>query len=66
MRAPILLSWSGGKDSALALHALRSSADFEPVGLLTTLNEDHDRISIHGVRRELPGTASGVDRPPPP
>ena len=53
MRAPILLSWSGGKDSALALHALCSSPDFEPAGLLTTINEDHDRISIHGVRREL-------------
>jgi uncharacterized protein (TIGR00290 family) len=53
MKKPILLSWSGGKDSALALHALRSSPDFEPTGLLTTLNEDYDRISVHGVRREL-------------
>ncbi|HEY2294996.1 MAG TPA: diphthine--ammonia ligase [Thermoanaerobaculia bacterium] len=53
MKRPILLAWSGGKDSALALHALRSSPDFEPAGLLTTLNEDYDRISVHGVRREL-------------
>ncbi len=53
MPEPILLSWSGGKDSALALHTLRSSPDFEPAGLLTTLNEDYDRISVHGVRREL-------------
>jgi len=53
LRKPILLSWSGGKDSALALHALRSSPDFEPAGLLTTITEDYDRISIHGVRREL-------------
>jgi uncharacterized protein (TIGR00290 family) len=53
MRAPILLSWSGGKDSALALHRLRSSPDFEPAGLLTTINEDYDRISVHGVRREF-------------
>jgi diphthamide synthase (EF-2-diphthine--ammonia ligase) len=53
MKKPILLSWSGGKDSALALHALRSSPDFEPAGLLTTINEDYDRISVHGVRREL-------------
>lgn len=53
MRVPILLSWSGGKDSALALHALRSSPDFEPAGLLTTVNEDFDRISVHGVRRKL-------------
>jgi uncharacterized protein (TIGR00290 family) len=53
MKTPILLSWSGGKDSALSLHALRSSPDFEPAGLLTTINEDYDRISVHGVRREL-------------
>ncbi|HEX4959497.1 MAG TPA: ATP-binding protein [Thermoanaerobaculia bacterium] len=53
MKKPILLSWSGGKDSALALHALRSSPDFEPAGLLTTMTEGYDRISIHGVRREL-------------
>jgi uncharacterized protein (TIGR00290 family) len=53
MKTPVLLSWSGGKDSALALHALRASQDFEPAGLLTTINEDHDRVSIHGVRREL-------------
>jgi len=53
MRHPILLSWSGGKDSAFALHTLRSSADFEPAGLLTTITADYDRISIHGVRREL-------------
>lgn len=53
MRHPTLLSWSGGKDSAFALHTLRASPDFEPVGLLTTITEDYDRISIHGVRREL-------------
>ncbi len=53
MPEPILLSWSGGKDSAFALHTLRSSPDFEPAGLLTTVTEDYDRISIHGVRREL-------------
>ena len=53
MKKPILLSWSGGKDSALALHVLRASGDFEPVGLLTTINEDHNRVSIHGVRCKL-------------
>jgi uncharacterized protein (TIGR00290 family) len=53
MRHPILLSWSGGKDSAFALHTLRASTDFEPVALLTTITDEYDRISIHGVRREL-------------
>src|SRR4051794_41886483 len=66
MRKPILLSWSGGKDSALALHALRSSPDFEPAGLLTTINEDYDRISVHGVRRELlERQAESIGLPPP-
>jgi len=53
MKKPVLLSWSGGKDSALALHSLRASEDFKPAGLLTTINEDYDRVSVHGVRREL-------------
>jgi uncharacterized protein (TIGR00290 family) len=49
----IALSWSGGKDSALALWALRQEMGVEPVALLTTITEDYDRISMHGVRREL-------------
>ncbi|HTT93906.1 MAG TPA: ATP-binding protein [Solirubrobacterales bacterium] len=48
----VVLSWSGGKDSALGLWTMRA-AGTEPVALLTTVNEDHGRISIHGVRREL-------------
>jgi uncharacterized protein (TIGR00290 family) len=48
----VVLSWSGGKDSALALWTLRAEGT-EPAALLTTINEDHGRISIHGVRREL-------------
>jgi uncharacterized protein (TIGR00290 family) len=47
-----VLSWSGGKDSALALWTMRA-AGAGPVALLTTVNADHDRVSIHGVRREL-------------
>jgi uncharacterized protein (TIGR00290 family) len=48
----LALAWSGGKDSALALHALRG-AGREPDVLLTTVTEGVERISIHGVRREL-------------
>ena len=48
----LALAWSGGKDSALALHALRA-AGREPRALLTTVTEGVERISIHGVRREL-------------
>src|SRR5229473_888085 len=52
MPEPILFCWSGGKDSAMALHALRQ--DNVPIAaLLTTVTETYDRISMHGVRREL-------------
>jgi uncharacterized protein (TIGR00290 family) len=50
---PIILSWSGGKDSALALDVLRRDPSFEVVALLTTVTNGYDRISIHGVRRAL-------------
>jgi uncharacterized protein (TIGR00290 family) len=51
---PVLaLSWSGGKDSALALHALRCGPGPAPTALITTVTAVYDRISMHGVRREL-------------
>ena len=53
MATPILFCWSGGKDSAMALHALLLRADLRVVALLTTVTETYDRISMHGVRREL-------------
>jgi uncharacterized protein (TIGR00290 family) len=59
----LALSWSGGKDSALALRALRAEGGEEPVALLTTVTEDYGRVSMHGVRRELvaaQATAAGV------
>jgi uncharacterized protein (TIGR00290 family) len=49
----VALSWSGGKDSALALRGLRDEHGVEPVALLTTVTEDFGRVSMHGVRREL-------------
>jgi len=49
----ILLSWSSGKDSAWALHVLRQQGNFEVVGLLTTFNQEADRVAMHAVRREL-------------
>jgi uncharacterized protein (TIGR00290 family) len=52
-RRRILLSWSGGKDSAWALHLLRQQGEFEVVALLTTVNEKFRRIAIHGTREEL-------------
>jgi uncharacterized protein (TIGR00290 family) len=52
-RLPIVLAWSGGKDSSLALAALRSDPTVELVALLTTITGEFDRISMHGVRRSI-------------
>ena len=50
---PILFCWSGGKDSAMALHTLLQRSDIHIAALLTTVTEGYERISMHGVRREL-------------
>ncbi len=52
-REKLLLSWSGGKDSAMALYELRASGRYEVVALLTTVAREYDRISHHGVRVDL-------------
>lgn len=48
-----LLSWSGGKDSAWALHVLRQNPAYQVEALLTTVNEQFSRVAIHGFREEL-------------
>jgi uncharacterized protein (TIGR00290 family) len=53
MREKVLLAWSGGKDAAFALHELRRSEAYQVVGLLTTVDEAYDRVTMHGVRRAL-------------
>jgi uncharacterized protein (TIGR00290 family) len=53
IRKPVFLSWSGGKDSMLALAELTRGGEFEVVGLLTSVTRGYDRISVHGVRRSL-------------
>jgi uncharacterized protein (TIGR00290 family) len=53
MRQKILFSWSGGKDSAMALSEIIESGKYEISALLTTVTQDYDRISMHGVRRIL-------------
>jgi uncharacterized protein (TIGR00290 family) len=50
---PILFCWSGGKDSAMALYTLLQQKEFRVMALLTTVTEGYERISMHGVRREL-------------
>jgi uncharacterized protein (TIGR00290 family) len=50
MRERVLFTWSGGKDSAMALYELQRSESYEIAALLTTVTGDFDRISMHGVR----------------
>jgi uncharacterized protein (TIGR00290 family) len=52
MKKKVVLLWSGGKDSMLALHAVRENGEYEVVALVTTMTAGIDRISMHGVRRE--------------
>jgi uncharacterized protein (TIGR00290 family) len=53
MKEPIVVSWSGGKDSALALYEILRSDQFEVLALLTTVTDVYDQISMHGVPRVL-------------
>jgi uncharacterized protein (TIGR00290 family) len=48
-----IFCWSGGKDSALCLYEVLKEGKYEVKYLLTTLNENFKRISMHGVREEL-------------
>ncbi len=53
MRTPVVMSWSGGKDSAVALHELLRLDEHEVVALMTSVSEEYRRISHHDVREEL-------------
>ncbi|EAZ81002.1 Dph6-related ATP pyrophosphatase [Algoriphagus machipongonensis] len=48
-----IFNWSGGKDSALALYKTQQADNFEILSLLTSISQKHQRISMHGVRKEL-------------
>jgi len=49
----IICSWSGGKDSAMALHELLKDKAYKVVSLMTVITKEYGRISMHGVREEL-------------
>jgi len=49
----VLVAWSGGKDSALALREIVRDGRYRVAALLTTVTREYDRISMHGVRRTL-------------
>jgi uncharacterized protein (TIGR00290 family) len=53
MAVKAFVSWSSGKDSAFALTEARRSGIAEIVGVLTTVNEAYDRVTMHGVRNSL-------------
>lgn len=64
MSTPVLIAWSGGKDSALALERLLDDPDRHVVGLLTTLAGEDGRVTAHGVRRTvLHAQAAALDLP---
>jgi len=52
-KTTILVSWSGGKDAAWALHALRQRDDVDVVGLLTTITEGYERVAMQGIRVDV-------------
>lgn len=53
MKPKALISWSSGKDSAWAFHRARLAGECEIIGAVTTITENFDRVSMHGVRREI-------------
>lgn len=53
MTQRVLLSWSSGKDSAWALYKLQQDPDTEIVGLLTTVNTNHERVAMHSTRLSI-------------
>jgi len=60
----VLVSWSGGKDSAMMLYRLRQSREHRVHALLTTLAREDERLGIHFVRGELiEAQAASIDLP---
>ena len=53
MSEPIALCFSGGKDSAMALHEIQRRGEYRVAELVTTVTDAYDRVSMHGVRRAL-------------
>ncbi|GAC1371428.1 MAG: diphthine--ammonia ligase [Hymenobacter sp.] len=53
MKQPAIFNWSGGKDSALALHKVLQGGAYDIQTLLTSISEPYQRISMHGVRVDL-------------
>jgi uncharacterized protein (TIGR00290 family) len=52
-KIPVIMAWSGGKDSAYALFQLMKDGRYEVTTLISTINGNNNRLSMHGVREEL-------------
>ena len=52
-KIPVVFCWSGGKDSALALYKIMQSTDYQVAYLLTTVNKEFSRISMHGIHEDV-------------
>jgi uncharacterized protein (TIGR00290 family) len=53
LKPKAIFNWSSGKDSALALYKILQEEEYDIVGLLTSINTQYQRISMHGVRVAL-------------
>lgn len=53
MKPKAIFNWSSGKDSALALYKILQEEQYDIIGLLTSINTQYQRISMHGVRVAL-------------
>ena len=53
MKEKVIFNWSGGKDSALCLHKILQTQKYDVMCLLTSISEQYQRISMHGVRVDL-------------
>jgi len=64
MPESIVIAWSGGKDSALALRAIRRSNAFQIAALITTFHHGRERNAMHGIAREvIQAQARSLDLP---
>ncbi|MCT3833566.1 diphthine--ammonia ligase [Elizabethkingia anophelis] len=53
MKEKVLMNWSGGKDSAMALYNILNNKNYKVEGLLTSVNAANQRVSMHGVSGEM-------------
>lgn len=53
IQIPAAMFWSGGKDSAMALYKVLEAGQYQVRCLIVTINNELERVSMHGVRTEL-------------